>query len=62
MPINFMPQPDLQVCSNHNETFPTDCHLHQMRCLCQEGDPRCKDQDKYQHSHVEYYGELIERP
>jgi hypothetical protein len=44
-----------KVCSNHNETWDSDCVLYQMRCLCMDGDRRCHD-DKYKHVHVEYYG------
>merc|ERR1711892_1396810 len=29
------------VCSNHNQTFQSDCSLYQARCWCEEGDSRC---------------------
>ncbi|UYV79124.1 SPARC [Cordylochernes scorpioides] len=45
-----------QVCSNHNETWESDCHLHRMRCLCMEGDyGRCLHA-KHKHAHVDYFG------
>ena len=48
--------PRRQVCSNHNETFNTDCELYRTRCLCEEDDPACDNPDKFKHVHVEYYG------
>ncbi|CAG0925333.1 unnamed protein product [Notodromas monacha] len=53
--------PRRKVCSNHNETWDSDCVLYQMRCLCTDGDRRCHD-DKYKHVHVEYYGTCKEIP
>ena len=57
----------LQVCSNHNETFATDCDLYRKRCLCEEsaaGDEdemgagsACGEDNMYSHVHVEYYGD-----
>jgi len=44
------------VCSNHNQTFPSDCMLYQARCWCEENDPRCP-KEKIRHVHIEYYGE-----
>jgi len=49
------------VCSNHNQTFQSDCSLYQARCWCQEGDNRCR-QDRVRHAHVEYYGECRQTP
>ena len=55
----------LQVCSNHNETFASDCDLHRKRCLCEEsGDDvmdagvgsACGEANMYKHIHIEYYG------
>lgn len=45
----------LQVCSNHNETWDSDCALYQMRCLCTEDLEDC-ELDKYKHVHIDYYG------
>ena len=56
----------LQVCSNHNETFATDCDLYRKRCLCEESDAgddemgatsACGEGNMYNHVHVEYYGD-----
>ncbi|XP_067133435.1 SPARC-like [Centruroides vittatus] len=44
-----------RVCSNHNETWDSDCHLHRMRCLCMENDALCRHR-KYKHVHINYYG------
>jgi len=44
------------VCSNHNQTFQSDCLLYQARCWCETDDYRCH-QEKIRHAHVEYYGE-----
>ena len=53
------------MCSNHNETFATDCDLYRKRCLCEEsatdedeiGASACGEDNMYSHVHVEYYGE-----
>lgn len=50
-----------KVCSNHNETWSSDCAVYQQRCLCIKGDPKCKGED-YKHVHIEYYGECRETP
>merc|ERR1712079_772906 len=51
--------PRRMVCSNHNETFKSDCELHQLRCFCEEGfSVKCPEPDKYKHSHIEYYGKV----
>ncbi|KAF8781346.1 SPARC like protein [Argiope bruennichi] len=44
-----------KVCSNHNETWSSDCELYRMRCLCTEGADECR-QHKYKHVHIDYYG------
>ena len=51
----------LQVCSNFNETFRSNCEIHQMRCFCEQEVPdrRCKDPEKYKHVHIEYYGKWL---
>nr|CAD7456408.1 unnamed protein product [Timema tahoe]CAD7595394.1 unnamed protein product [Timema genevievae] len=50
---------DCQVCSNHNETWGSDCEVYQMRCWCDKGGPECKGEE-YKHVHIEYYGECTE--
>jgi hypothetical protein len=54
--------PRRQVCSNHNETFNTDCDLYRSRCLCEDGDDRCTEPGKAKHVHIEYYGECRSIP
>jgi len=44
-----------KICSNHNETWDSDCELYRMRCLCDEEDEQC-EKKKYKHAHVDYYG------
>lgn len=48
-----------KVCSNHNETWTSDCAVYQQRCLCDRGDEKCKG-EQYKHVHIEYYGECRE--
>lgn len=50
-----------KVCSNHNETWTSDCAIYQHRCWCDTGDLRCKS-ETYKHVHVEYYGECRDMP
>lgn len=45
----------IQVCSNHNETWDSDCEVYRMRCLCEEGNEQCLKK-KYKHVHVDYFG------
>ncbi|EEZ98441.1 SPARC [Tribolium castaneum] len=52
-------EPRRKVCSNHNETWTSDCAVYQQRCLCDRGDPECKG-EQYKHVHIEYYGECRE--
>ncbi|KAK3915916.1 SPARC protein [Frankliniella fusca] len=47
--------PRRKVCSNHNETWGSDCEIYQMRCMCDHGSEMCKG-EKYKHVHIEYYG------
>lgn len=47
--------PRRKVCSNHNETWGSDCEVYQMRCLCDQGSEMCRG-EKYKHVHIEYYG------
>lgn len=54
-------EPRRKACSNHNETWSSDCAIYQQRCLCNKGDERCKGEE-YKHVHIEYYGECREMP
>jgi len=49
------------VCSNHNQTFQSDCSLYQARCWCEELDSRCRH-DRVRHAHIDYYGECRKIP
>ncbi|GBL56036.1 Secreted protein acidic and rich in cysteine, partial [Araneus ventricosus] len=51
----------LHVCSNHNETWSSDCEVYRMRCFCSEDTEECKTK-KYKHVHVDYYGECRDIP
>lgn len=53
MPVDA--DPFDKVCSNHNETFETLCHLYQEKCFCKHGDDRCKA-NKHNRAHLEYMG------
>ncbi|OAD55191.1 hypothetical protein WN48_05210 [Eufriesea mexicana] len=53
--------PRRKVCTNHNETFGSDCEVYQARCFCDTGDDRCRGPN-YQHVHIEYYGECRQMP
>jgi len=48
-------EPNDKVCSNHNYTFESICHLYRERCLCKRDDVACMDQ-KNKHLHLEYLG------
>lgn len=48
-----------KVCSNHNETWTSDCAIYQQRCFCANDDAQCKG-EQYKHVHIEYYGECRE--
>lgn len=50
-----------KVCTNHNETWTSDCSVYQQRCWCDRADERCKG-DEYKHIHIEYYGECKDMP
>jgi len=54
-------EPRRKVCSNHNETWTSDCAVYQQRCWCDTGDNRCKG-DEYRHIHIEYYGVCRDMP
>lgn len=49
------------VCTNHNETWGSDCAVYQQRCWCDSGDDRCKGHE-YKHVHIEYYGVCRDMP
>lgn len=53
--------PRQRVCSNHNETWMTDCDLHRQRCLCEDDLPGCQD-DLYLHLQIDYYGQCQQQP
>nr|CAD7574255.1 unnamed protein product [Timema californicum] len=53
--------PRRKVCSNHNETWGSDCEVYQMRCWCDKGGPECKGEE-YKHVHIEYYGVCRDMP
>ncbi|XP_047001660.1 SPARC [Schistocerca americana] len=53
--------PRRKVCSNHNETWGSDCEVYQMRCWCKHGMDGCRG-DEYSHVHIEYYGECRDMP
>ncbi|XP_076361381.1 SPARC-like isoform X2 [Tachypleus tridentatus] len=50
-----------KVCSNHNETWSSDCEVYRMRCLCNKNRKECL-KNKYNHVHVNYYGACREIP
>jgi len=50
-----------KICSNHNETWSSDCEVYRMRCICTEDSEECTTK-KYKHVHVDYYGECREIP
>jgi len=45
-----------QVCTNHNETWNSDCAVYKQRCECTDELDGCQD-PKNTHLHVEYYGQ-----
>lgn len=51
----------LQVCTNHNETWTSDCEVYQQRCLCLDGSELCRG-PQYHHVQIEYYGMCREMP
>lgn len=53
-PVEFDPR--RKVCTNRNETWASDCEVHQHRCFCDQRDARCTNQ-KNSHMHIDYYGE-----
>ncbi|KDR16367.1 SPARC isoform X2 [Zootermopsis nevadensis] len=53
--------PRRKVCSNHNETWGSDCEVYQMRCWCDRELDGCRG-EKYKHVHIEYYGVCRDMP
>jgi len=50
-----------RVCSNHNTTWQSDCHLFKHRCTCLEGQSSdCTEE--HRHMHIDYYGECQQLP
>lgn len=43
------------VCTNKNETWPSDCAVYQQRCLCDIKSDKCLHHDNA-HLHIDYYG------
>lgn len=43
------------VCTNKNETWPSDCSVYQQRCLCDTKSAGCRNPDNV-HLHIDYYG------
>lgn len=54
-------EPRRKVCTNLNETWPSDCEVHRQRCLCEQGDVKCKNKQA-SHIHIDYYGECKDLP
>jgi hypothetical protein len=53
--------PRRKVCTNRNETWASDCEVHQQRCFCDTKDTRCRN-PKNSHIHIDYYGQCKEIP
>ncbi|BFF92078.1 SPARC [Drosophila madeirensis] len=43
------------VCTNTNETWPSDCSVYQQRCWCDIQHEGCRNPDNA-HMHIDYYG------
>ncbi|KAH8312678.1 hypothetical protein KR044_012130 [Drosophila immigrans] len=43
------------VCTNKNETWPSDCAVYQQRCWCDIKAPGCLNAENA-HLHIDYYG------
>lgn len=50
-----------KVCTNHNETWGSDCEVYRMRCWCDEESKNCTNPE-FKHVHIEYYGQCREMP
>uniref|UniRef100_A0A1B0D6H3 Follistatin/Osteonectin EGF domain-containing protein n=1 Tax=Phlebotomus papatasi TaxID=29031 RepID=A0A1B0D6H3_PHLPP len=53
--------PRRKVCTNKNETWPSDCEVYRQRCLCDTKDPACMGKE-FRHIHIDYYGECRDMP
>lgn len=49
-----------RVCTNKNETWPSDCSVYQQRCLCDTKADGCLAPLNI-HLHIDYYGECHEQ-
>lgn len=49
------------MCTNHNETWTSDCEVYRQRCLCMDGNDACRG-PQYHHVQIEYYGVCREMP
>lgn len=49
------------VCTNHNETWNSDCEVYRQRCLCDMADASCRGAS-FKHLHIDYYGECRSQP
>ncbi|EEB16148.1 SPARC precursor, putative [Pediculus humanus corporis] len=50
-----------KVCTNHNETWNSDCEVYQMRCFCDHNNEACRG-EKFKHIHIDYYGPCKQLP
>ncbi|XP_049870565.1 SPARC [Pectinophora gossypiella] len=50
-----------KVCTNHNETWSSDCEVYRQRCLCLDNSELCRGA-QYHHVQIEYYGACREMP
>lgn len=50
-----------KVCTNHNETWSSDCEVYRQRCLCIDNSDLCRG-PQYHHVQIEYYGSCREMP
>lgn len=50
-----------KVCTNHNESWSSDCEVYRQRCLCLDGSELCRG-PQYHHVQIEYYGTCREMP
>lgn len=53
--------PRRKVCTNHNETWGSDCEVYQMRCWCDHNHQNCLSEE-FKHIHIDYYGSCKEMP
>ncbi|KAG8249258.1 SPARC-like [Homalodisca vitripennis] len=53
--------PRRKVCTNHNETWGSDCEVYQMQCYCDEENEKCT-KEEYDHIQIDYYGQCRDMP